>query len=175
MTMATLAPITTSATTTPENRRLINSLELIQAYARRLHIISAIEASHRIITGTKKHENAVGVNYIDTKYRVLPCQISFVNSDSGHLKQIEQAVKARRLACITIRIFRCTSCIQSNAAQKCHASNLSKRYQIENYYGIQFHLKVHWRVFCPWDCVLFHLMHQRRDSCSERESGYMTA
>ena len=89
-------PTTSTATaTTSENRRLINSLELIQSYAKRLHIISAIEASHRIITGTKKkHENAVGVNYIDTKYRVLPCQISFVNSDSGQWKQIEQAVKS---------------------------------------------------------------------------------
>ena len=76
------------------NETLINSLELIQTYAERLQIISMVEASNRIISGTKKkHENAMDTNYIDTKYRVLPCQISFVNSESGQWKKIERAVK----------------------------------------------------------------------------------
>jgi hypothetical protein len=76
------------------NETIIDSLEKIQKYAERLQIMSMVEASYRIITGTKKkHENALDTNYIDTKYRVLPCQISFVNSGSGQWKQVEQAVK----------------------------------------------------------------------------------
>ena len=74
---------------------VINSLEAVQTFSEKLRVLTLLEAAYRVVVSTKKtHQNLMRANYVDTKYRVLHCQMKAMDPSSSLYADICTAIKS---------------------------------------------------------------------------------